>query len=239
MLEIKNLTVSAGSELILKDVSLKVEDNQKVVLFGPNGSGKSTLFKVIMGLSKYKIKQGEIFFNGKKINSLTIDKRNQLGLAMMFQQPPTVNGVNLKKLVQQVNPKYEKIKKTAKQIKVSRFFNQGINSGLSGGEQKRSELFQLMVDTKAKLYLFDEPDSGVDVENLQLVGSVINDLLKEKSGLIITHTGHILDYISSDLAYVMIDGQIVCSGKPKLIFKQIKDRGYSECFSCEKGGPNE
>ncbi len=239
MLEIKNLTVSADGEHILKDVSLKVDDSQRVVLFGPNGSGKSTLFKVIMGLSKFQINRGEIIFNGKKLNSLSIEERNKLGLAVMFQQPPTVNGVNLENLVQQANPKFKKIKKTAEQIKVSGFLEKGINSGLSGGEQKRSELFQLMADTKAELYLFDEPDSGVDLENLELVGSVIKNLVKEKSSLIITHTGHILKYVSADLAYVMVKGEIMCFGKPTAVLDQIKDQGYSGCFSCRKGGPDE
>ncbi len=239
MLEIKNLTAAVDEKEVLKEVSLKVEDNQTVVLFGPNGSGKTALFKVIMGLSEYKVIQGEIIFNGKKINDLSIDQRHRLGLSIMFQQPPTVNGVSLKKLVKQSNRNLTDVDETAEKINVNQFLEKGINAGLSGGEQKRSELFQLMVNPEAQLYFLDEPDSGVDLENLELVGSVIKKLVEGKSGLIITHTGDILEFVSADKAYVMIDGQIVCSGQPDVIFNQIKKEGYSECFNCQKEGPDE
>jgi len=51
MLSIKNLTVEADGEEILKDINLEIKEGEKVVLFGPNGSGKSTLFKVLMGIT--------------------------------------------------------------------------------------------------------------------------------------------------------------------------------------------
>ena len=55
---------------------------------------------------------------------------------------------------------------------------------------------------------------------------------RKKSGLVITHTGYILDYIDADKGHVMCDGMIKCHGNPREILKDIKQRGYKECLEC-------
>jgi Fe-S cluster assembly ATP-binding protein len=88
--------------------------------------------------------------------------------------------------------------------------------------------------------MLDEPESGVDMENLQVVGEIIGKLLqkdlrrarREKSGLIITHTGFILDYVNADTGYIMLDGRLLCSGNPREILDHIKKFGYVECEIC-------
>jgi Fe-S cluster assembly ATP-binding protein len=88
--------------------------------------------------------------------------------------------------------------------------------------------------------MLDEPDSGVDLENIKLIGEAINVLtqkdqrpsLRTKSGIIITHFGHILEYMKADRAHVMLNGSIVCSGNPKEILEQIKKSGYEGCAAC-------
>ena len=90
------------------------------------------------------------------------------------------------------------------------------------------------------LIMLDEPDSGVDLENVNLVAAVIRGLLEKdkrasqrrRSGLIITHGGYILDCLHADKAYVMMDGRIVCSGNPRELFDDIRTRGYGECIRC-------
>ncbi len=100
------------------------------------------------------------------------------------------------------------------------------------------------------LMLFDEPESGVDLENIALVGNVIATLLgkkqipngskslaekmkeRTKMGLIITHTGFILNYIAADKGHVLYDGMIGCSGNPRELFQCVSDRGYEECIKC-------
>ena len=70
--------------------------------------------------------------------------------------------------------------------------------------------------------MFDEPDSGVDIENVELLAEEINILLdkkkkpglREKSGLLITHLGYILNFVAADTAHVLMDGKIACSGNP-------------------------
>jgi Fe-S cluster assembly ATP-binding protein len=90
------------------------------------------------------------------------------------------------------------------------------------------------------LVMLDEPDSGVDLENIKLIGEAINLLTQKdlrpssrtKSGIIITHFGHILDYMKADRAHVMLGGAIVCSGNPTEILEQIKKSGYEGCVGC-------
>ncbi len=90
------------------------------------------------------------------------------------------------------------------------------------------------------MVLLDEPESGVDLENLEVVGEIIGRLLqkdrrrghREKSGLIITHTGFILDYVNADSGYIMLDGKIPCQGNPREILQHLKQYGYEECARC-------
>jgi Fe-S cluster assembly ATP-binding protein len=78
------------------------------------------------------------------------------------------------------------------------------------------------------------------MENLQVVGEIIGKLLqkdrrqprREKSGLIITHTGCILDYVNADTGYIMLAGRLLCSGNPREILEHIKKFGYVECEKC-------
>jgi Fe-S cluster assembly ATP-binding protein len=116
--------------------------------------------------------------------------------------------------------------------------NRGLNDGFSGGEMKRSELLQLMVQ-HPDLVLIDEPESGVDIENIALVGEAINSLLgkdkvkdPKRGAIIITHTGYILDFVNADKGYIIFDGNLLCRGNPRDILSEIKKHGYRRCAEC-------
>jgi Fe-S cluster assembly ATP-binding protein len=129
---------------------------------------------------------------------------------------------------------------------MTQFLDRDINAGLSGGEIKRSELLQLLT-SRPRLAMMDEPDSGVDIEALSLVGTMVNTLFsvdsdcpaRRRAGLIITHTGHILNYVEADKAHIMLDGSIGCSGTPHLILDIISKHGYEECVRCIREGAYE
>jgi len=92
------------------------------------------------------------------------------------------------------------------------------------------------------LVLLDEPESGVDLENIALIGQLINESLgkshpinrRTRSGLIISHTGYILEYVNARTGYVLYGGQIICEGDPRDILNNIKEKGYQECVACLK-----
>jgi len=242
MLEIEDLHVRVGDREVLHDVNLRIKEGETHVLMGPNGSGKSTLLMTIMGFANYTVTKGRISFKDQDITNLPIHERAKLGIGIMFQRPPTISGLKLGKLlVATSGNKTEEVNEYAKNMHMDRFLERDINKGFSGGEIKRSEVLQLMVQ-KPDFVMLDEPESGVDLENITLIGAAIGNLLekeshlmkRKKSGLVITHTGYILDYLDADKGHVMCDGEIRCHGNPREILKDIKARGYKECLECRQ-----
>jgi len=242
LLEIKDLSVSVDGRHILHDINLFVQPGETQVIFGPNGSGKTTLLMTIMGFPRYQVTKGRILFKGKDITDLPLDKRANLGIGLLFQRPPVVRGVKTRDIVAACLKETEGSKATeqlAEKANLTEFLDRDINYGFSGGEIKRSELLQLLAQAP-ELALLDEPESGVDLENIALIGQLINDLLgkihpiymRTHSGLIISHTGHILDYVNARTGYVMCNGRIICEGDPHDILTTIKEKGYQECVSC-------
>jgi Fe-S cluster assembly ATP-binding protein len=242
MLNIEDLHVNVGEKEVLHDINLKIGEGETHVLLGPNGSGKTTLLMTIMGFSNYTITQGKITFKGEDVTKMHAHERAKRGIGMLFQRPPTISGLKLGKLLTAISrTKEENIPELAKSIHMDKFLERDINKGFSGGEIKRSEILQLMIQNPDFIML-DEPESGVDLENLALMGTAIGTLLQKehhlakrnKSGLVITHTGYILDYLETDRGHVMCDGQIKCHGNPREILKDIKLHGYMECLKCRQ-----
>jgi Fe-S cluster assembly ATP-binding protein len=234
ILEVKNLSVEVAGKRILECINLDIPSGEVHVLFGPNGSGKSSLVMAILGFPSYKVTSGEIWFKGKDITCLPVDQRVKLGISVAFQNPPVIRGVKLGGIVNHWMPDKEQVARLTERVKFPpEFLDRDVNLGFSGGEVKKSEVLQVLAQG-GDLVILDEPDSGVDVENLQLVGNVINEMLKERSGLIITHLGHIFRHVDADRAHVLIGNTVVCSGEPTKILGQILNEGYAWCMKCPK-----
>ena len=243
MLEIQELSVAVEGKEILHDVSLRIKTGETHVLFGPNGAGKSTLLSAIMGFPKYQVTRGKILFGGQDITHMPLDERARLGIGMSFQRPPVVRGVKTHDIVAAClrGRDGDTIARLAEKADMSDFLERDINYGFSGGEVKRSELMQLLAQ-RPELVLLDEPESGVDLVNIALIGQLINELLEKDCpirnrkcmGLIITHTGYILDYVNARTGYVMCDGMISCEGDPREMLATIKEKGYKKCITCAK-----
>ncbi len=240
MLHIEDLHVKVGDKEVLHDINLHIEEGETHVLLGPNGSGKTTLLMTIMGFTSYSITDGKIIFKGEDVTTLKSHERAQRGIGMLFQRPPTISGLKLGKMLTAISRNKDKdIAELARSVHMDKFLERDINKGFSGGEIKRSEVLQLMIQNP-DFVMLDEPESGVDLENISLIGNAIGSLLekerhlinRKKSGLVITHTGFILDYIDADKGHVMCDGEIKCHGNPREILKEIKQRGYKECLEC-------
>ncbi len=239
-LEINGLSVEIDGREILSDVNLEIRPGETHVLFGKNGSGKTSLLMAIMGFARYRITKGSISFKGKEITHLPINERAALGIGMSFQRPPTIRGLKTRDLADLLNRNGGETETFAESLGFSGFLDREINHGLSGGEIKKSELLQLMAQNP-DLILLDEPESGVDLENIALIGKVIKKLLQKnlrrlrvKSGLIITHTGLILNYLEADKGYLLLDGRIKCEGNPREMFNTICSLGYEECAKCQR-----
>lgn len=180
MLRIENLSVAVKGKQILKDINLHIAPGEVHVLFGPNGTGKSTLLGAIMGFDRYEILEGKIYFKGQDITEAPCHERAKLGIGMMIQRPPTIRGLTLRQMITICGATPEEVDKMAQWMGLSEFLDRSVNEGFSGGELKRSELLQLMAQ-KPDLLLLDEPESGVDVENIALVGRAANYILQNNN----------------------------------------------------------
>ncbi|PZU64840.1 ABC transporter ATP-binding protein [Sphingobium sp.] len=232
LLEIRDLHVSADGVPVLHGVNLSIPTGETHVLFGPNGSGKSSLLAAIMGLAPYEITRGEIWFKGQRIDCSPVDQRAQMGLGMSFQRPPALEGVTVEAFTAAIGST-ALLKTEAAALDFAGFAERDVNVGFSGGEIKRWEILKLFLK-RPDLCLFDEPESGVDLEHIAAVGRAIDRLLgantpadPQRTALVITHTGFILDYIHADVGHLMVNGRIVGSADPRILFRHIKTHGYS------------
>ncbi|HSQ21842.1 MAG TPA: ABC transporter ATP-binding protein [Coriobacteriia bacterium] len=242
LLQVESLHVSVGDREILRGVDLTIEEGETHVLLGPNGGGKSTLLNTIVGLPGYRITEGRILFRGTDLEGLEIDERARLGIGIAFQCPPAVRGVKLRQMIGVAAGGVAddaQIDALDTELSLGHMLDRDVNMGFSGGEAKRSEMAQMLAQMP-ELALFDEPESGVDLDNIAVVGGAINALLKgegrvyerKRSGLIITHTGHILEFVNADVGHVLYNGRLACKGNPLDLIDEISSHGYDKCVEC-------
>nr|YP_009488779.1 putative ATP-dependent transporter ycf16 [Grateloupia filicina]AWD77317.1 putative ATP-dependent transporter ycf16 [Grateloupia filicina] len=241
ILNIKNLYASIDNTPIIQGVNLSVNVGEVHAIMGKNGSGKSTLAKVIAGHPNYTITQGEIIFNGEKINNDDPESRSHKGLFLGFQYPVEIPGVSnadflrlaynsQRRAKQQVELDplefFDLINQKTKFIDMdSTFLTRNVNEGFSGGEKKKNEILQMAL-LESKLSILDETDSGLDIDALKVISNRINELKRDDNAIIlITHYQRLLNYIIPDYIHIMNDGKIVYTGDASLA-KKLEQYGY-------------
>ncbi len=120
----------------------------------------------------------------------------------------------------------ELVNKHAKALKIDEsFLTRGIHDGFSGGEKKKVEMLQALI-LAPKFAIFDEIDTGLDVDALKLVARGISLLSSKGTGIIIvTHYQRILKYLKPDVVHILVKGTIVKTGKA-ILAKEIEREGY-------------
>ena len=240
-LNINNLNVSVEGKKILDDFNLSINQGEVHAIMGPNGSGKSTLANVLAGNENYEINSGKIIFKDNNLLDLNIEERALEGMFLAFQYPVEIPGVNITPFLHSsLNSKLKKEKKSeidnlsfAKLLRnkatdlgiSSDMLKRSVNTGFSGGEKKRYEILQMSV-LQPEFSIFDETDSGLDVDALKIVTDGINKFKNSKNSyLIITHYQKLLDYIKPDFVHVMREGKIIKSGDISLA-SEIEVSGF-------------
>lgn len=242
-LSISHLSVGLNDRTILNDVSLEIAPGTLHALMGPNGSGKSTLAATLMGDEKYTIssKLSAVKIDGKSISEMPTDERAREGLFLAFQNPTAIPGVNVASLLRTA---YQQRHKEKKQSPVSLmefnkdllskatalgiqkdFLRRSLNEEFSGGEKKKLEMLQAVV-LSPKYAVFDEIDTGVDVDALKVIAEAIAQLKESGIGvLVITHYQRILRYATPDTVHILVNGSIVASGDASLAH-EVEKEGY-------------
>lgn len=234
MLSLKNLTIFVDKKKIIENLDFNFERGKIYALMGPNGSGKSTLALAIVGHPGYRVsRNSKIIFEKKPIKNLAPEKRAELGLFLSFQHPFSLSGVNIFQLLRKalegkIDPGllYQQTRKLAKLLKIKEeLLERSLNEGFSGGEKKKMEVLQASL-LNPKFLIFDEIDTGVDVDSLRLMAGFLKKFRKQKKTiLLITHYNRILKYTKPDRVLVIKDGQLAKVGNFKLA-QLIEKYGY-------------
>src|SRR5579862_8976320 len=242
LLEIIDLHAKVGEREILKSINLTVDAGEVHAIMGPNGSGKSTLAQVLAGRELYVVTGGQVLYDGKDLLAMSPEDRAREGIFLAFQYPVEIPGVSnlyfLKAALNTVRkhrglPELDAMdflnlvreKMTLMKMEQS-LLNRPVNTGFSGGEKKRNEIFQMAV-LEPRLAILDETDSGLDIDPLRTVAHGVNTLRSpERSMILVTHYQRLLNYIVPDFVHVLSEGRIVKSGGKELAL-ELEESGYA------------
>jgi Fe-S cluster assembly ATP-binding protein len=242
LLAIEDLHVTVAGKEILQGLSLSVGVGEVHAVMGPNGSGKSTLANVLAGREGYLVTSGRVLYMGEDLLALPAEARARAGVFLAFQYPVEIPGVsNLYFLKAGVNavrrhrglPELDAMdfmKIAREKMKLveldEKLAQRPVNSGFSGGEKKRNEVFQMAM-LEPKLAILDETDSGLDIDALRIIAGGVNALRSpERALVVITHYQRLLEHIVPDFVHVLVDGKIVKSGD-KTLAQTLEEEGYA------------
>ncbi|MEK7757294.1 MAG: Fe-S cluster assembly ATPase SufC [Planctomycetota bacterium] len=243
MLEVKNLHAKVGDKEILAGIDLQVNAGEVHAIMGPNGSGKSTLAQVLAGRETYEVTAGTVLYEGKDLLEVSPEDRAREGIFMAFQYPVEIPGVGNKYFLRAAVNAIRKhrglpdlgikdflafVRERMKFLEMDEdLLNRSVNEGFSGGEKKRSEIFQMAV-LDPKLAILDETDSGLDIDALKIVANGVNALRsKDRAIIVVTHYQRLLNYIVPDYVHILSGGRIIISGDKTLALK-LEEKGYAE-----------
>ena len=223
-IKFENLYKSFGSNDVLKDINLEIEEGQLVTLLGPSGCGKSTLLRCLAGLET--VTRGKVYLDGKDITN--VDPKNR-GIGMVFQQYslfPNMTALQNVKfgLAMKKVDKQEAETRSKKILEVVGLGDKMDHypSQMSGGQQQRAALARAIV-TEPKVLLLDEPLSAIDAllrHSLQVEIRRIQQRLGI-TAIFVTHDQEEA-MVMSDKIHLMYKGQIEQSASPIDLYTKPK-----------------
>ncbi|MBI62701.1 MAG: Fe-S cluster assembly ATPase SufC [Chloroflexi bacterium] len=248
MLNVKNLKVKVAdnNELILNGIDLSVKKGEIHAIMGPNGSGKSTFANVLAGKPDYEIVEGEIYFLSNLINELLPDERSHMGLFLAFQYPSEIPGVRSFQMLKasiDAKKEYYKEKKLSVREFAKLYDSKVKEMGMDIELTKRSLNFGFSGGEKKKneilqlsildptLAILDETDSGLDVDALRTVADGVNAMRSVERSFII------VTHYQRILNYIVPDFvHVLVDGKivksgTKDLAIDIENNGYEKIIS--------
>ncbi len=221
LIEGKKISKVSNHRIILEDIDISISSKKIYGLLGPNGAGKTTLFSILAGLSKST--QGEIFFDTKNVNDLSFEKRSELGVIYLPQEPSVFRELTVKENIQAAleAKQYNQNEIENKINEISYEFNlDGINfqkcNSLSGGQRRRVEIARAMA-LSPKLILLDEPFAGIDPLVINEIKELIKNLKEKEIGVLISDHNVKATLEICDFIYVINSGKVMAKGTPSEI----------------------
>ncbi|MBI2540060.1 MAG: amino acid ABC transporter ATP-binding protein [Deltaproteobacteria bacterium] len=224
MVEFQRVNKWYGSLHVLREISLRIEQGEVVVVCGPSGSGKSTLIRCVNGLEA--IQSGEIVVGGRRLSDPSLDLtalRAEIGFVFqqfnLYPHLSVMENIILAPLKVKKAPRPE-----AEQIARRLLERVGIPdkasaypANLSGGQQQRVAIARALA-MQPKIMLFDEPTSALDPEMISEVLEVMTDLAKDgMTMVVVTHEMGFARRVAHRVLF-MDEGQIVEEGDPQRFF---------------------
>ncbi|MFW9921715.1 MAG: ATP-binding cassette domain-containing protein [Candidatus Thorarchaeota archaeon] len=230
MLEIQDLWFKVDNVPIIQGLNLKINEKETVCLLGANGTGKSTLAYLLMNARGYKPCKGKILLDGKDITNSTITEKAKTGITLAWQEPVRFEGLSIREYLK-VSKRDASDKELSEIIDAvglnpDVYLDRMVDKNLSGGERKRIELAAVAL-MNPKVVILDEPDSGIDILSINEIASIISEMEKRGTSiLLITHREEIA--LLAKRAAILCCGKILVEGPAK----EISDQYKSGCTVC-------
>lgn len=214
--------------MVVKGVSLKVEQGEIIGLLGPNGAGKTTSFYMTVGFVQPL--QGKVFLDDLDITKLPMYKRAKLGIGYLPQESSIFRKLSVEDNISAVLEMTKLSKKEQKDkleelIDEFRLHKVRKSNGdtLSGGERRRTEIARSLA-VNPKFILLDEPFAGIDPIAVEDIQSIVFKLKQKNIGILITDHSVEQTLSITDRSYIMVDGSIFREGTSEQLASDEKVR---------------
>lgn len=228
MLELSNVNVYYGAIHALKDINLKIEAGEVVTLIGANGAGKSTTLKAISGIQKPK--SGEIKLNGKNIDYLNAPDIVKLGISHVPEGRRVFSKMSvMENLEMGAYTRDDKLEIKKDFDKIFSLFprllerKEQMAGTLSGGEQQMLAIGRGLM-SRPKLLLLDEPSMGLAPIIVDEIFSIIKDINKTGTTVLLVEQNAYMALNVSDRAYIIRNGEIEMEGNSKEMMEDERVR---------------
>ncbi|HEY2987141.1 MAG TPA: amino acid ABC transporter ATP-binding protein [Candidatus Binatia bacterium] len=237
MVEFNNVNKWFGKLHVLKEINLRIERGEVVVVCGPSGSGKSTLIRCINRLEA--IESGEIVVDGKRLSDPSLDLRAlRAEIGFVFQQFNLYPHLSVRENITLSPVKVRNLpREEANKIATELLQRVGIPdkadaypANLSGGQQQRVAIARALA-MEPKIMLFDEPTSALDPEMINEVLEVMIDLARDGMTMaVVTHEMGFARRVARRVIF-MDEGRIVEEGRPESFFAAPKSERAQQFLS--------
>lgn len=226
LLEVRHAAKAFDEKVILRDVSVHVDEGETLSVLGKSGTGKSVLLKIIVGLLQPE--KGEVIYRGQNLLELEEQDLNEVRkkIGFLFQGAALFDSMTVGENLEMYLKKHSKFEQAEREKKIKRALElvelsdviDQMPSELSGGMRKRAGLARSIV-LEPEMILYDEPTTGLDPVTASSIAELILTLQKELkiASIVVTH--------DLPTAYTVSDRAVVLSDGLKIFDGSIEDLG--------------